>query len=95
MLSNKTGNCFTTIGYLNKALETLGGYFLIDKKQLLNTMTAQAKMFDPKLILKRGFSITMLNGKALTESMKANEGDVIETVLFKGKLISRVETKKK
>ncbi|MBX7202335.1 MAG: exodeoxyribonuclease VII large subunit [Bacteroidia bacterium] len=76
-------------------LKHSGGYFLIRQKTLLDSYEQQAKMLDPKLILKRGFSITMLNGKALTESMKANEGDVIETVLFKGKLISRVETKKK
>ena len=45
---------------------------------------------DPVNILKRGFSITMLNGKAVTSYAAVNEGDTITTVLVDGNVKSKV-----
>jgi len=55
--------------------------YIEDKLTLLN----------PKNILKRGFSITLLNGKPLTESNQAHAGDKIMTLLHNGDLHSVVE----
>ena len=52
----------------------------------------QVQMLDPVNVLERGYSITYLNGKALHQSTDVNQGDMIETRLFNGKLESIVRT---
>ena len=47
----------------------------------------------PHNVLKRGYSITMLNGKALTDQAAAVPGDEITTILAKGKITSTVKSK--
>ena len=52
----------------------------------------QVQILDPVNVLERGYSITYLNGKALHQSTDVNQGDMIETRLFNGKLESIVRT---
>ena len=51
------------------------------------------QLLSPDHILKIGFSITLKDGKVLKSGQKLKEGDEIETVLYKGKVKSRVEYK--
>jgi exodeoxyribonuclease VII large subunit len=52
------------------------------------------RALDPINILKRGFSMTLLNGKTVQDISQVATGDSITTVLANGKIISRVnETK--
>ncbi len=44
----------------------------------------------PEATLRRGYSITRIGGKALTDASLATEGTVIETTLANGKIISTV-----
>ena len=63
-----------------------------DKLQFLqNTI----KLSNPDLILKRGFSITRKNGKAITDVSKLKEGEILETQLFNGSLESKIINKNK
>jgi len=48
------------------------------------------QMADPKQLLKRGFSVTRINGKALTSLDAISDGDIIETVLYQGTVKSQV-----
>ncbi len=48
-------------------------------------------MLKPENILKRGFSISRVNGKVITDISVLNTGDTIETSLYNGKVDSRVE----
>jgi exodeoxyribonuclease VII large subunit len=50
---------------------------------------------DPVNILKRGYSITFLNGKTLKNIEGINKGDIIQTRLYKGLITSTVESSKK
>ena len=43
------------------------------------------------LMLKRGYSITLKDGKVLKDKQDVKEGDVVETQLYKGRIRSRVE----
>jgi len=47
--------------------------------------------FNPINVLKKGYSITKINGKTITDSSKVKTEEILETVLYKGKLLSRVE----
>jgi exodeoxyribonuclease VII large subunit len=45
---------------------------------------------DPKSVLKKGYSITKLNGKAVTKASKLKQGDKIETILHEGTISSKI-----
>jgi exodeoxyribonuclease VII large subunit len=59
--------------------------------QQLTAFEKQTNMLDPELILKRGFSITLYKGKALNNAENVEPGDQIETILFRGRIKSRIE----
>lgn len=82
------------------SLTALTGHLQLFSRQLLKERaTALAsiqrllQLADPGQLLKRGFSITKINGKAITQETSAKVGDEIETVLFQGKLRSTVINK--
>jgi exodeoxyribonuclease VII large subunit len=58
---------------------------LVNRLQLLN----------PENILKRGFSITSINGRILKNSDLIKKDDLIDTQLYSGILRSRVVNKKR
>ena len=67
-------------------------------KTNVNEMTAIERSIinmDPKNVLKRGYSITLLNGKALKSVTQANPGEIVETLLIDGKISSTILTTKK
>lgn len=49
----------------------------------------------PEKVLKRGFSITKLNGKSINNYIKVKPNDTITTTLFKGVIISTVQSSNK
>ncbi|MDA3879731.1 MAG: exodeoxyribonuclease VII large subunit [Prolixibacteraceae bacterium] len=49
------------------------------------------QLIDPANILKRGFSITLKNGKAVKNASELNEGEIIVTKLLKGSVRSEVK----
>jgi exodeoxyribonuclease VII large subunit len=50
------------------------------------------RLLNPVNILKRGYSITYLNKKAVKDSVEVQKGDIIRTSLYRGSVRSRVET---
>ena len=68
--------------------------YLADNKRKLEIALTTAKYVDPQQVLKRGYSITRLNGKALKTSIALKSGDRIETELAEGHIWS-VYTKEK
>lgn len=80
-------------------LNTTTGRFELHIKQLLKQKNSDIdhlgqKIFllDPVHVLRRGYSITYLQGKSLTESSSANIGDVVITRLFKGEISSEIKS---
>lgn len=60
-------------------------------------LSAQAKLLEvlsPTATLKRGYTITRVNGKALKSVSDISEGDVMETILPDGRITSRVAGEK-
>ncbi|MGN0003903.1 MAG: exodeoxyribonuclease VII large subunit [Sphingobacterium composti] len=53
------------------------------------------KMADPSQLLKRGFSITRLNSKAVNSIQDVKDGDIIESILVDGIITSQVTSKNK
>jgi len=61
----------------------------------LATLEKNVSILSPQNVLKRGYSITRLDGKALSSIDQIKDGDLIETTVHKGKIASRVEGLKK
>lgn len=65
--------------------------FIVNEFNSLLQMETKVELLHPENVMKRGYSITYLNGKALKESSEIPENSEIVTQLFKGKLISTVK----
>jgi exodeoxyribonuclease VII large subunit len=67
---------------------------LIQIKQLkerLNFIDKNVDAHNPERILSRGFSLSLINGKVIKNSMQIKEGERIETILSTGKISSIVD----
>lgn len=63
------------------------------EKKSLGSIQDKLRLVDPMNILKRGYSLTLVNGRILKSVKYVNEGDLLETRLRDGKVISRAEKK--
>jgi exodeoxyribonuclease VII large subunit len=68
-----------------RALETIRA----ENKNLLQ-IQEKLRLVDPQTILKRGYSLTMMNGKVLKSVQLLKEGDLLETRLGDGTVRSKV-----
>ena len=62
---------------------------------LLIGIEKNIKIMSPRNVLKRGFSITFHNGVAIKDINQVKNDELIETVVFNGKIKSLVKTTKK
>ncbi len=60
------------------------------ERKNLNLIQEKLRLIDPQTILKRGYSLTMLNGKILKSVHQVAEGDLLETRLNDGTIESKV-----
>lgn len=64
---------------------------LTTQKHLLDSLSLKLQGFDPQLLLSRGYSITLHNGKAVHDPNQLKPGDEIETRVEKGTIKSTVK----
>jgi exodeoxyribonuclease VII large subunit len=67
---------------------------IVFQKNSLDQLEIKNNLLNPHNILKRGYSITRLNGKNLTHSAEANVHDKLVTQLYDGTLVSRITDEK-
>lgn len=60
----------------------------------LDMLEQRTAASDPKHILRRGYSITLLNGRAVTDASHLGDGDTIVTRFYNGQTTSVVKKKK-
>ena len=70
-------------------LDTALERYIEGQRLKLERYNERLEMLHPKNILKRGYSFTTVNGEIVRDESQVKEGDVIETVLYKGKVKSR------
>jgi exodeoxyribonuclease VII large subunit len=61
------------------------------EKKNLSSIQEKLRLVDPQNILKRGYSLTMTNGKIVKSVNQLKEGDLLETRLSDGKVESKVD----
>jgi len=64
---------------------------LLRENHRLEMLDQRVKALDPKILLKRGYSMTMCDGKIVKDAKQLKEGQEIETVLAEGKVRSIVK----
>lgn len=64
---------------------------LTSERHLLEMLEEKVRSLDPALLLKRGYSMTLFNGKAVRDPQKLRQGDEIETRLEKGTIKSIIK----
>ena len=64
---------------------------MTNQKHHLSQIELLLQGYDPQLLLRRGYSITMHNGRAVRDPQQLKAGDEIETRVEKGKIISIVK----
>ena len=74
----------------SRILPTLQNRLSIEQHRL-EILDQRARLLDPSLPLKRGYSITLCNGKTVRNAKDLKIGDTIITRLEKGEVESRVE----
>jgi exodeoxyribonuclease VII large subunit len=65
---------------------------LTNQKHLLESLSIKLQGFDPQLLLSRGYSITLHNGRAVRDPRQLKPGDEIETRVEKGTIHSIVKS---
>lgn len=81
------------IQILSQRLQLFSQHLLKEKHHQLEHIQRLLKMADPILLLKRGFSITKINGKAITSVDELNAGDELQTTLAHGTVTSTITSK--
>ncbi|MCE2615905.1 MAG: exodeoxyribonuclease VII large subunit [Phocaeicola sp.] len=56
----------------------------------LKLIEQQIRAASPEYMLKRGYSITLLNGKVVKDASEVKDGDILETLVMNGKIKSKV-----
>ena len=79
-----------SIANLENHLPLLLDRRLMAEKHRLQLIEEKAKSLDPTLLLKRGYSITLKDGKAVRDASTLHPGDTIETRLANGHIHSTV-----
>ncbi|MEC3877984.1 exodeoxyribonuclease VII large subunit [Parapedobacter sp. 10938] len=77
--------------HATQTLKTATSSLLKDKRSDLLTIEKTVYLLDPRHVLRRGYSITRLNGKALKSTEPVREGDIVETVLAQGSMTSKID----
>lgn len=79
------------IDSLNMRTKQAGNVLLIAEKHRLEQLELIIKSHDPQVVLGRGYSITLKDGKAVTDATLLKCGDEIETRMEKGSIKSIVK----
>jgi exodeoxyribonuclease VII large subunit len=75
---------------LQNKLEIQPILYLKNSELALENIEKNIQIMDPINVLKRGFSITYLNGKAVKDASQLEEGATINTMLFSGTIHSTI-----
>ena len=87
----RLSNCENIVGQLEKKISLTAEHLLMVEKHRLELLEGRAQNPAPQLLLRRGYSITLVGGKALRDPSQVKQGDKIETRLEKGTIISTID----
>ncbi|MGH2642983.1 MAG: exodeoxyribonuclease VII large subunit, partial [Chitinophagaceae bacterium] len=66
-----------------------------NKRSELENMERNITNMSPEKVLQRGYSITLLNGKAIKQVEEVKTGDIINTLFSNGQILSKIQSTQK
>ncbi len=90
MVSSAAREKRSRLSQVRKLLGLQTTRFLQQESASVERMEQQVKLTDPKQILKRGYSVTLHNGKVLRNNKGIAKGEKIKTILYEGIIESEV-----
>jgi len=85
-----SGNRRSKLDDFQHQLTLQSKHYLSELQKRLENQERNLSLLDPLQVLKRGYSITLLNGKALTHATDIKAGDQIKTILAFGEIESDI-----
>lgn len=73
-----------------KSLQSLSSLYIDKESNKIDYLKYIIKISNPDTILKKGFSITRQNGKAISRIDQIDEKEILETTLYKGVIKSKI-----
>lgn len=89
--TSKIANSQKSLTVLTDSLSSTIKHKLEKANERLEFLNHRLTLNDPRTILKRGYSISRVNGKVVTNDFEVHDGDILETVLYDGKVTSVVK----
>jgi exodeoxyribonuclease VII large subunit len=83
------------ISLMQPALAKAAATLLEKQSGLLEAADKNVSNMDPRNVLKRGYSITLAGGRAVTSAAELSEGEMVTTLLALGSATSEIKTIKK
>jgi exodeoxyribonuclease VII large subunit len=90
LVERKLSNAKHRVELLENRLPAATERIMTNQKHKLSQIELMLQSYDPQLLLKRGYSITLLNGRAVRDPKELKAGDKIETRVEKGTIQSVV-----
>lgn len=90
--ANQTKRASLRLDDLTGRLSTAASNMLRREEQRLEGLKGMVCALSPDNTLRRGYSITRINGKAITDASAVKSGDVVETTLHSGIIRSTVDS---
>ena len=81
----------TQLGFLFQSMKQAGEQRIIRENLMLSAMEEKVILLSPQNTLKRGYSLTLKDGKAVTNGDDIKSGDRLTTMFASGKVTSVVE----
>lgn len=75
---------------LSQRLPTAATKILVEQNHRIEMLAQRTASLDPKLVLRRGYSMTLSGGRVVTSADQLMDGEMIETLLANGQIISKV-----
>lgn len=92
LVERTLSNAKHRIELLENRLPAVTERIITNQKHKLSQIELMLQSYDPQLLLKRGYSITLMNGRAIRDPKELKVGDEIETRVEKGTIRSVVNS---
>ena len=91
LVERTLSNAKHRIELMQNRLPAVTERIITNQKHKLSQIELMLQSYDPQLLLKRGYSITLMNGRAIRDPKELKVGDEIETRVEKGTIRSVVK----
>jgi exodeoxyribonuclease VII large subunit len=90
-----TGNLKSNLAGMESTVMNSSAVLIRQKQTEINSLAGSLNLLSPVNVLKRGYTITSINGRILTSSEALKNGDMIDTLFSDGEVSSKITSARK